>query len=207
MAFIGRTTATRGTLIKLRDTLEFIQNGMEILKMKRDRLAGELNSLLGQLTRREKAEKRLMDVYTDLKKALATLGYATVSSTALSIAPMQVEVTPISIMGVVVPKIAVKEKPQINSIESMSLFETVVKLQASFDELLNVAEIEANIERIAYELMMINRKVNALEKVIIPGYWKLIRYIEDLLFDEDLEDFARIKHFRGVAGRKKSEIP
>jgi len=203
MAFIGRTTATRGTLIKLRDTLEFIQNGQEILKMKRDRLAGELNSLLSRLSSREEAEKGLMEIYADLKEALASLGYATVSSTASSISQMKTDVNLISIMGVVVPKITVKEKPQINSILDMSLFKVAKRLQTEIDELLNVAQIEANIERIAYELMMINRKVNALEKVIIPAYVKLIRYIEDLLFDEDLEDFARIKHFRDVAGRKK----
>jgi len=203
MAFIGRTTATRGTLIKLRDTLEFIQNGQEILKMKRDRLAGELNSLLSRLSSREEAEKGLMEIYADLKEALASLGYATVSSTASSISQMKTDVNLISIMGVVVPKITVKEKPQINSILDMSLFKVATRLQTEIDELLNVAQIEANIERIAYELMMINRKVNALEKVIIPAYVKLIRYIEDLLFDEDLEDFARIKHFRDVGGRKK----
>jgi len=204
MAFIGRTTATRGTLIKLRDTLEFIQNGQEILKMKRDRLAGELNSLLGKLASREEAEKRLMEIYVDFKGALATLGYGAVSSTASSISQMKAEVNPISIMGVVVPKIMVKEKPQINSIQNISLYEVAEKLQMEIDELLDVAQIETNIERIAYELMMINRKVNALEKVIIPAYLKLIRYIEDLLFDEDLEDFARIKHFRDAAGRKKT---
>jgi H(+)-transporting ATP synthase subunit D len=204
MAFIGRTTATRGTLIKLRDTLEFIQNGQEILKMKRDRLAGELNGLLNKLSIRGKVEGQLIEAYEELKEAYATLGYASVASEASSIAEMKIEVNQISIMGVVVPKITVKEKPEIKLIQDMIVHGAAEKLASEIDELLILAQIEANIERIAYELMMINRKVNALEKVIIPAYVRLIRYIEDLLFDEDLEDFARIKHFRDVAGRKKT---
>ncbi len=203
MAFAGRTTATRGTLIRLRDTLAFIQNGKDILKMKRDRLAGELNSNLGELARREKIEKQLLEVYQDLKEAMASQGYFKVSSTATSVSKMKVQVNPISIMGVAMPKILVTEKPQINAIKDMSLHEVAEKLQGLIDELLSLAQIETIIERIAYELMMINRKVNALEKVVLPEYAKLIRYIEDSLFDEDLEEFARIKHFRDVVGRKK----
>jgi V/A-type H+-transporting ATPase subunit D len=145
-----------------------------------------------------------MLVYEDLKAALAVEGFAPVSFVASSISKMKVDVNPISIMGVVVPKITLKEKPQMDSIENVGLYEVAEKLQVLFAELLNVAQVEASIERVAYELMMINRKVNALEKVIIPAYAKLIRHIENLLFDEDLEEFARIKHFRDVSGRKRT---
>lgn len=204
MAFVGRTTATRGALIRLRDTLEFIRNGRDILKMKRDRLAGDLNSLLGQMNRREELEKQLTDAYVDLKAVLATEGYETVSSTALSVPKIKTDVLPISIMGVVVPKITIKEKPKIDSIRDLSVYGVAEKMEKLIPELFEVAQIEANIERIAYELMMINRKVNALDKVVIPAYEKHIRYIEDLLFDEDLEDFARIKHFKIAAGRVRA---
>jgi len=204
MAFVGRTTATRGALIRLRDTLEFIKNGKDILKMKRDRLAGELNAHLTELSRRAKLEERQLDLYDEFKAAVTANGYATVSSTALSMSKLNVDILPTSIMGVVVPKIVVREKPEIKSIRDPSLYAVAEKLRDSIDELLAVAQIEVTIERIAYELMMINRKVNALEKVIIPAYMDQIRYIEDSLFDEDLEEFARIKHFRDVAGREST---
>jgi vacuolar-type H+-ATPase subunit D/Vma8 len=45
--------------------------------------------------------------------------------------------------------------------------------------------------------------VNALEKIVVPAYSDQIRYIEDLLFDEDLEDFSRFKHVKAMAERKK----
>jgi V/A-type H+-transporting ATPase subunit D len=204
MAFVGRTSATRGALLKLRTNLDFIQNAMEILTTKRDRLATEMNKLLNELVRREKVEGQLMDIYADLKIALATLGYSTVSFTSLSISKMKVEVNPISVMGVVVPKVVIKEKSAIGSIENINLYELAKRQQALIGELLNVAQIEASVERIAHELMAVSRKVNALEKVIIPAYAKQIKYIEDSLYDEDLEDFARIKHIKVISDRRKT---
>jgi V/A-type H+-transporting ATPase subunit D len=204
MAFVGRITATRGNLLRLRTALKFIQSAMDILKMKRDRLAAELNGLLNELTHRRKAEEQLSDIYTDLKTALATLGYSTVFSEALGISKMKVELNTISIMGAIVPKIVVKEKPSLDSIENLSLYKVAEKQLKLIDELLTVAQIEASIERVAYELMKVNRKVNALEKVIIPDYERQIKTIENLLFDEELEEFARVKHVKEVLDRKRA---
>lgn len=204
MAFAGRITATRGDLLKLRTSLKFIQSAMNVLKMKRDRLAAELNSLLHELSHRRKVEEQLGGIFTDLKVALVTLGYSNVFSEASSVPKMKVELNTISIMGVVVPKVMAKEKPSIASIENLGLYEVAKKQVTLIDELLSVAQTEASIERIACELMKINRKVNALEKVIIPTYLNQIRYVENVLFDEELEDFARIKHVQAILGRKRS---
>ncbi len=203
MAFIGRITATRGNLLRLRINLRFVQSAMEVLKMKRDRLAAELNELLHDLNRRQKVDKQLMEIYTDLKVALAELGYATVFSESLAVPKLQVELNSISIMGAIVPKIIVKEKPSLRSIRNLSLHQIAEKQLALIDELLYVAQIEASVERTAHELMKVNRKVNALEKVIIPDYERQIRYVENLLFDEELEEFARVKHVKEVMGRKR----
>lgn len=201
MAFIGKITPTRGALIRLRDTLKFIQSGKDILKMKRDRLAGELNRLINELSRRAIVEKELMETYGDLRETLAALGYSTVSLSASSISKIETEVTPLLIMGVAVPRIVVTERPRIESIGNISLYTVAEKFQTLVDELLNLAQIETDIERIAYALMMVNRKVNALEQTIIPMYKEQISNIENLLFDEDLEDFAKIKHIKTVTGR------
>jgi V/A-type H+-transporting ATPase subunit D len=204
MAFVGRVTATRGNLLRLRTTLRFIQTATDVLKMKRDRLAAELNGLLPQLSLRRKTEVQLIEVYADLKIALSTLGYSTAFSEALSVPKMKVEFNTVSIMGAIVPKITIVEKPPISSIQNLSLYKIAEKQRALIDQLLTMAQIEAGVERIAYELMKVNRKVNALEKVIIPTYLNQIRYIEDVLFDEELEDFARIKHIQAVLGRKRT---
>jgi V/A-type H+-transporting ATPase subunit D len=203
MASVGRITATRGNLLRLRTTLRFVQSATDVLKMKRDRLAAELNVLLPQLSRRRKVEEQLIEIYKDLKIALATLGYSTVFSEALGVPKMKVELNAISIMGALVPKVTATEKPRIDSIKNLSLYRVAEKQLALIDELLTEARIEASIERIAYELRKVNRRVNALEKVIIPTYLNQIRYIEDVLFDEELEDFARMKHIQALVGRER----
>lgn len=204
MAFVGRITATRGNLLRLRTSLRFVQSAMEVLKMKRDRLAAELNELLHDLTPRQKADKQLMEVYADLKVALATQGYSVVLSESLAVPKVQVELNSISIMGAIVPKITIKEKPSLSSIRNLSLHQIAERQLALFDELLHVAQIETGVERVAQELKKVNRKVNALEKVIIPDYERQIKYVENLLFDEELEEFARVKHVKEVLGRNRT---
>jgi len=206
MAFAGKVTATRGNLLRLRTTYRFVQTAMEILKMKRDRLAGELNELLNQLSERRELEQELMLAFADLQVALASLGYLRVLSDANSVSKMKVNSTLVSIMGVTVPKVSSIQKPRIDSIENAGLYKAATEMLSLMDELLGMAQIEARVERIANELKTLNRKVNALEKVVVPAYSGQIRYIEALLFDEDLEDFSRFKRIKTLTERKRNVL-
>ena len=69
------------------------------------------------------------------------------------------------------------------------------------DRLLEISVVEAQIEILARELMMTNRKVNALNKVLIPGIIELIAYIEGKLEEEMLEEFFRAKRLKQVLER------
>jgi V/A-type H+-transporting ATPase subunit D len=143
-------------------------------------------------------------LYDAFGEATVNLGFEQVASSALTVSKIKIDVKPVSIMGVVVPKIKVIDKPQIDSIKEMELYSVAEKLGDLMSELLFVAQIETEIERIANELLRINRKVNALERIIIPSAEKQVRYIQELLLDEDLEDFSRTKHVRNIIGREKS---
>jgi H(+)-transporting ATP synthase subunit D len=204
LAFIGKITPTRGTLIRLKDTLRFIQEGKDVLEMKRDRLAGELSSQIKDLEGRKILEAELMEAYAKFKDVLTNSGYEAVASSAWSISKIETEVAKASVMGVPLPRIMVTKRSSADSIQDMGLYQVAAKLQALIVDLLSLAQTEANIERISYELMMINRKVNALEKTVIPEYERKISYIQDLLFDEDLEGFVEIKHVKNTAGRRKT---
>ena len=203
MSLTGRVTATRGALIRLRTNLELITDGKNILKVKRDRLVGELDNLIKEFDKRKIIENQLAELYADFQEATANLGYEHIASTALPISKIKIHVKPVSMMGVLVPKIDVKEKPRIDSIQDMELYKIASTMSNLIDELLHVAEVETQIERIANELLRINRKVNALERVIIPSAERQVKYIEELLIDEDLEEFSRTKHVRNVIGRQK----
>jgi V/A-type H+-transporting ATPase subunit D len=101
-------------------------------------------------------------------------------------------------MGVLVPEIVAGKKPIIASITNASSCAAADKLSALIGELFEIAEAEGRIESIAQELMMTNRKVNALERVRIPQTIELIRYIDGRLEEETLEEFFRAKRVKAV---------
>jgi V/A-type H+-transporting ATPase subunit D len=83
-------------------------------------------------------------------------------------------------------------------VTNASAYAAAERLSSLTKELLDIAEAEGRIEIIAQELMMTNRKVNALEMVIIPKLVETIRYIDGRLEEETLEEFFRAKRVKAV---------
>lgn len=198
---VGRAAVTRGVLLRLREQIDFVKRGKELLKMKRDNLAAETNRLLAKVGTRHEFDKRLMAAYETLKTAYMTLGYSRIQSEASTVGLLEAKIRPRSVMGVLVPEIVQGKKPTTTSITSASAYAAAEKLDGLVGELLEIAEAEGRIESIAQELMLTNRKVNALERVLIPNLLEMIRYIEGRLEEETLEEFFRAKRVKAVIRR------
>jgi V/A-type H+-transporting ATPase subunit D len=97
-----------------------------------------------------------------------------------------------------VPEIVQGKKSPLSSIIDPSAYAAAQQLTESMSKLLTLAEAEARIESIAQELMLTNRKVNALERVILPKIQETLRYIEGRLEEETLEEFFRAKRVKAV---------
>ncbi|MGB6680886.1 MAG: V-type ATP synthase subunit D [Candidatus Bathyarchaeia archaeon] len=204
MSAAGRAAVSRGILLRLREQLEFTKKGQELLKMKRDHLASETNKLLSKLAERNELDRQLMEAYENLKAAYLNIGFSSLDSQAATVNEMGVRVRPRSIMGVIVPEVIMEKKADIGSISSPSAYKAASKLNGIMENLIQLAEAESCLESIAHELMMTNRKVNSLERVLIPGLIELIRYVEGRLEEESLEEFFRAKCVKKVIrGRKK----
>jgi len=200
---VGRAAVTRGVLLRLREQIDFIKRGKELLQMKRDNLAAETNRLLAKVGKRHEFDKRLMASYEVMKSAYTTLGYSRIQSEASAVGVLEAKVRGRSVMGVIVPEIVPGKIPPIISVTSASAYAAADRLKTLMPELLEIAEAEAKIESIAQELMMTNRKVNALERVLIPELMEQIRYIEGRLEEETLEEFFRAKRVKAVIRGKK----
>jgi V/A-type H+-transporting ATPase subunit D len=198
----ARAAVTRGVLLRLREQLDFTKRGKELLRMKRDNLASETNRLLEKVEARHELEQRLMRAYDALKIAYTTLGYSELQSQASTVRPLDARVRPRSVMGVLVPEIVLGKTPEISSVTNASAYAAAERLSTLMKELLDMVEAEGRIEIIAQELMMTNRKVNALEMVIIPKLEETIRYIDGRLEEETLEEFFRAKRVKAVIGRQ-----
>lgn len=195
---INEATATKGVLQRLREQLKFTEKSKDVLTMKRDQLAGEINRLLPEIQNRKDMEKKFEEAYISVKYAYSTIGYDDVSSNANAIDLMEVQASPISVMNVLMPEVEITKESDPKQIPSIMLFISAEKIYKAIQEAIKLAVVEAKIEQLAGELMETNRKVNALEKIIIPRYRSLAKYIEDRLIEEDLEEFSITKHVRDL---------
>ena len=194
-----RVAATKGALQKAREQLEFIERGKDVLRMKRDQLAGELNRLLGELGRRSKVEQLFREAYESVGYAYAVLGYDSFASAASAVDAIEVRALPTSMMGVVMPEVELTKKTSVYQVPSPTMMKAVAKLGEALEKAIEVAVVEAKVERLALELMSTNRKVNAIEQVVIPRYKAMIRYIEEKLSEQALQEFFETKRMRDIA--------
>jgi V/A-type H+-transporting ATPase subunit D len=191
--------------MEMKRRIGFIERGTEFLKLKRDHLAKELTASIEVLKgRRRLLLENLRMAYRAVTAAYISLGPTEVRSQASSIkSRLVLEVLPRSVMGVRYPFIKIEKEPQIAGELDITLSEAAEKVLAILEEIIQLAEFEARAERIADELGKTNRKVNALENTIIPGYKQIIKFIEDKLDEESLEELVRMKLIGGALARRR----
>lgn len=193
-----RMAATKGTLQKAREQLEFIERGKDVLKMKRDQLAGELNGLLAGLAKRKEVDRLFVEALEAARYAHTVLGSDAFDSAARAVSMIEVRGVPKSTVGVAMPDVEFVRRPIPAEAPSAAVMKVVGKLSRAVQGEVELGVLEAKLERLARELMDTNRKVNALEKVVIPGYKAMIRYIEDRLNEQALQEFFVTRRMRDM---------
>jgi len=193
-------SATRGTLLAMRQQLKFIKKGKEILEMKRDRIAGELNQLLPEVRNRIVVEDELMEAYNSFVNALIKVGIEEFMNNSKVVNEFRVKLIRKLVMGVEEFDIEIESEPNVSAIPNPVVQDIAMKLYNAFLKMIKLAETENKIEALALDLMNTARKVNALDKIVIPMYEDLVRYIEDRLMEDMLEEFVRTKY---IVTRKK----
>lgn len=197
---------TKGFLMDMKRRIGFIERGTEFLKLKRDQLAKELTTSLDVLRgRRRVLMDNLQEAYAAVTAAYLSLGPQEVQSQAKSIkSSLELEVLPRAVMGVRYPFVKIGEKPQVTAELDITLSVASDKVYEILDDIIRLAEFETRVERIADELGKTNRKVNALENIIIPEYNQIIKFIEDKLDEESLEELVRMKLIGGAKASRRS---
>ena len=196
---------TKGYLMDLRRQIVFIERGTEFLKLKRDHLAKELSEAIEVLRgRRRLLLDNLQEAYKAVQAAYLSLGPTEVESQARSIrSTLEIELLPKSVMGVQYPYIKILGKPKLEGELDITLSHASDKVFAILEEIIRLAEFESRVERIADELGKTNRKVNALENTVIPDMKAIIKFIQDKLDEEQMEDLVRIKLIGGALESQK----
>lgn len=202
---------TRSNLLQRRDQLRLAQRGADLLKRKRDALIGEFFALVKEsLEARRALEATGRDAYFSLFMANAWDGPEAVESLSLaSKAGLEVEIQVDNLFGVKVPKVM---PPEFNSELPFSPIEAgaqtlaaAAQFRSLTEALVRVAATETRLRRIGEEIKKTNRRVNALEQLVIPQVQWQIRDIRSVLDQRALEEVTTLKKIKAKLEKAKEE--
>jgi len=202
---------TRINLIQTKKTLGLAESGREVLERKRDILLRELrNSIFEAERAREEMVFALAKAYQSLTEANIARGSEIISNVALgSTTTADFQIDARSVMGVSVP--TVEFKGQADAKPDYGFGSTNAELDKAFKQFRSVLELIADLAgaegatfQIANDVKRTQRRVNALNHVIIPRYRSTAKWIEQVLEEKDREEFVRTKIIKRVIGEKKT---
>jgi V/A-type H+-transporting ATPase subunit D len=204
---ISAVKTTRFELLMLKRRVKLARRGHDLLVEKRDALLIHFLKYIRAIgSLREKLNKALESAYRDFMVAQIILGSGKleeVSYTTLD--RFNVGEKTRNIIGVTIPilELSVQERPEkgwwYNFPETTAAVDEAVKTFTSVLEMIvELAEIETAVKRLAEAITMTKRRVNALENVIIPRFENTIRFIQLNLEERAREDFFRLKMIKKI---------
>ncbi|HPE66823.1 MAG TPA: V-type ATP synthase subunit D [Synergistales bacterium] len=193
---------TRGNMVKFASSLKLARKGRDLLEQKRTILLMELTGKIREARDLQRdLELVFSDAYFSLQMAGLSVGIDNVEELAYSVPEVQdFTIRLHSVMGVEIPKVDPMEKPPV---PCYSFLGTSGALDAAYSRAQDVlaliarlAEVETSVYRLAVQIRKTFRRVNALEKVVIPSNKRTLAWIANVLEENDREDFTRMKMAR-----------
>jgi V/A-type H+-transporting ATPase subunit D len=203
---------TRSNLLQRRDQLRLAARGADLLKRKRDALIGEFFELVkSSLQARRALNDSSRDAYFSLFLAKAWDGPEAVESLSLaSPRRLEVDIKVENLFGVKVPAV---QPPEFSDELPFSpvgagaqTLAAAGQFRALTEALVRVAATETRLRRIGEEIKKTNRRVNALEQLVIPSIQRQIRDIRSVLDQRALEEVTVLKRIKAkLEAREKEE--
>ncbi len=202
---------TRASLLVLRQSLAEIKLGHTLLERKREVLLREVWELTRAARQHEgRVRERFDAAHAALREARLDAGsdavrWALLAPSAQTTCSVEVR----NLMGVALPKVQLHVRPERVTTSvggTTTSLDTARKRWLEVIEGLDVwAETYGSVWRVAAELARTQRRVNALEQVLIPEQEAAIRAIEATLEEAEREDFVRSKRVKSQLDRARSE--
>jgi len=205
---------TRAELLERKQQITLAQQGMDLLKQKRDALLIEFMSVMDETLRlSESLMKNVSEAQYSLAVAKAVDGSVALRSAALATkGEVVVDMSGTKIMGVAVPVVTKGDSPIKSSFTrgyavtgvSSRVDESADKFEHILDVIIEYADIETRLKRLGEEINKTNRRVNALEQVTIPALAEQVTYIRQTLDERAREDLFRLKKVKRKIEKKKA---
>lgn len=198
---------TKSNLLNLKEQLAISTEGYDLLEQKREILVMELMHIVEKVTLLEKKiDKCIEKAYPALKNMLLTVGGDRVERIAHAVNyEFNLTTKPVVIAGMPFTTIDV-ELPKKQLFESfLGTFAHSDEVMADFFELLGLLTQLASIRTIAWrlanEVKKTQRRVNALDKMVIPQDVDTIKYIEGVLEERERDNVFVLKALKAKQER------
>jgi V/A-type H+-transporting ATPase subunit D len=198
---MNATSPTRMNLLTRRGQYALAARGVNLLQKKRDALVREFFTLVHEtLEARRQLNAAGREAHMALILAKSFDSPKAVEDLSLSMPGLfNVRVEVENIWGTRVPDLSAVW-PQGAVVSPLFVGGQTLAAQAAFRRLgralLLVANTESRMRRIGEEIKKTARRVNALELAVIPGLRSQIRYIRQVLDQQEQEDIFRLKRVK-----------
>jgi V/A-type H+/Na+-transporting ATPase subunit D len=200
-----QVSSTRTELLTRRGQIRLAQQGVELLRGKREALVREFITGLRRFSaERETLRRSLASAFQSLVRALTIDGPEAVASAGLaSRKAVGVEVEERNIWGTRV----VDVKSDYHAIPtgghrytaigtSARIEDTTERFESALEQIIKVAPLDRKMRKLADEIRKTTRRVNALEQRLLPALQEEVRFIRASLDQREREDIFRLKRLK-----------
>ncbi len=197
-----RISPTKSKLIETKTSLALAIEGHTLLDKKRNVLIREMMRFIDSAREiQESMERVYHEAYEGLQKANLSIGIEHVEEIGLAVEEFDdLSIRLRSIMGVEIPDIDKIDDSIILSYGFVRTDANLDKAHKAFKRALSLTarltEIETTVYRLAMEIKKTQRRVNALENVLIPQYKETVKFIESYIEEIERDDFFRMKRLK-----------
>jgi len=193
---------TKGNLIAAKRSRELARTGYELMDRKRNILIREMMGLMNTAKQvQAEIDTVFAEAYDALRAANVRNGMCDRIAEAVDVDD-SLEIQYRSVMGVELPHIAGRSpdpRPEYGfSAVSSAVDDAYIKFHRVKELIRQMAEVETSIYRLAEAIRRTQKRANALQNIVIPGYDGTIRVISDALEEKEREEFSRLKVIKRI---------
>ncbi len=189
---------TKSNLLALRQQVDFLDEGYQLLERKREMLTRLVYSKLKEYQAlKSQAHQSLRQAYRSLSITQMRMGTQRIRQLALGMPPaIKAKILPRRNMGVQYPSVDISPNP-LHPVGILGTDVSLDKTRKDFSrmavQMAELAELEAALWRLLEEQRKTQKRVNALKYTFFPRYQRSIRFIENTLEEEERDSLFQLK--------------
>jgi len=190
---------TKTNLIKEKRSLQLALQGYDLLEKKREILVIELMNRMDALELLEQEIAKMTEkAYATLRQMLLSVGRErALSISSLPVRDITLTASHVNVSGMTLPTLDVHASSPVLHYSFMNSFavcdETVIEFTELLQKLSTAAGMRSIVWRLAREVRKTQRRVNALDKMVIPRSREIVKFIDASLDERERESLFAVK--------------